>query len=522
MPTKPEIPNFEITTYCGSGAYGDVWLGKDRDGVKRAVKVLDIKRLESLGVLQREEKAVKLFRTQSQRHPNLIEIFYAGETDQHIYYIMELADKFSKEPAEYKPDSLAERLRQGDPLPLDECLKIINQVLGGVEHLHNNDLMHRDIKPSNILFIDGVAKLADIGLVSSSSSPASLVGTPGFFPPDGEMGPEADLYALGKLLYCMYTGRPADDFPSLPDCDKPEELKKIKFINKVVVKACDTVPNNRFKSVEEFRQGLTGHLPANDFRRRIWFELTALVLILSLCGNYWYKNYQSYVQEQKRGVSSEREASMKEVKQAINYLAPSKAYQLLNAMEKRWPEWTAQDYTFKQKKKQVESMIIVAEEMGGEKYMSIMGDVLITYHKEPKQALKLLEKVWQDPQAKKALIVISSYANVLAETGNKKKALGIYKHLDDPEIKLRHPGEAYRDRAEFLIEQGRYQDALNDMNKAIEYNPDKARFYARRAKMKSQYFDDQSGAKRDYLKASKLQPENKDLKKIIKVFENVP
>lgn len=295
---RPEIPNFNISTYCGSGAYGDVWLGKDRDGIERAVKVLDIKRLKSMGVLQREEKAVKLFRTQTQRHPNLIEIFYAGSTDHHIYYIMELADSTADGNDTYVPDSLAERLKAGKALDRDDCLVIIKDVLNAVEHLHSNDLIHRDIKPSNVLFVGGTAKLADIGLVSSSSSALSFAGTPGFIPPDGAMGTEADLYAVGKLLYCMYTGKATDEFPSLPDCNDPSELRSIKQINKTILKACDRKPENRFHSADEFRQGLTGNLPRRRFRKRIVFELISLILVLGLCWNYLFRKYKKYNRQQ--------------------------------------------------------------------------------------------------------------------------------------------------------------------------------------------------------------------------------
>ncbi|MEI6424254.1 MAG: hypothetical protein WCP55_18705, partial [Lentisphaerota bacterium] len=89
---KPKIPDYEIKSLCGSGAYGDVWLCLDRNGIVRAVKTLDKTRLESLGVLRREEKAVQLFRTQVPRHRNLIEIFHIGETDAVVYYVMPLAD----------------------------------------------------------------------------------------------------------------------------------------------------------------------------------------------------------------------------------------------------------------------------------------------------------------------------------------------------------------------------------------------------------------------------------------------
>jgi len=74
-------------------------------------------------------------------------------------------------------------------------------------------LTHRDIKPANIVLIEGRPVLADIGLTTAFDATASFMGTQGFMPPDVEPGADADLYALGKVLYACLTGFDAGQPP---------------------------------------------------------------------------------------------------------------------------------------------------------------------------------------------------------------------------------------------------------------------------------------------------------------------
>jgi hypothetical protein len=112
--------------------------------------------------------------------------------------------------------------------------------------LHQAGLIHRDIKPSNIIFAGGVAKLADIGLVTDAAESGSYVGTEGFIPPEGPNSPQADVYSLGKVLYEISMGKDRLDFPEpasaldeLPDRDLLVEL------NSVLLKACQ--PDRRYR-----------------------------------------------------------------------------------------------------------------------------------------------------------------------------------------------------------------------------------------------------------------------------------
>src|SRR6185503_17569888 len=102
------------------------------------------------------------------------------------HYIMEVADDVQSgeqiDPERYRPRTLASELKNRGRLPVQECQRIGLALSAALGHLHECGLVHRDIKPSNIIFVRGVPKLADIGLVTVIGERASYVGTAGFIP----------------------------------------------------------------------------------------------------------------------------------------------------------------------------------------------------------------------------------------------------------------------------------------------------------------------------------------------------
>src|SRR5262249_5816765 len=113
----------------------------------------------------------------------------------------------------YSPKTLRSELQCRGRLPVDACLQLalsLNLTLG---HLHRKGLIHRDIKPSNIIFVNGVPKLADVGLVTDLSEARTFVGTEGFISPEGPNSIQADIYSLGKVLYEVSMGKDRKQFP---------------------------------------------------------------------------------------------------------------------------------------------------------------------------------------------------------------------------------------------------------------------------------------------------------------------
>ena len=93
------------------------------------------------------------------------------------------------------------------------ALVLVRKLVAGVARLHEQDLAHYDLKPENILIVEGEPKIGDVGLVGPLEAAPAHSGTPLYMTPQGAAD---DLYALGRILYELVSGRPSGDFPRLP------------------------------------------------------------------------------------------------------------------------------------------------------------------------------------------------------------------------------------------------------------------------------------------------------------------
>ncbi len=259
----PVIPDYEPLRPIGRGAYGEVWLARSVTGIYRAVKVVYRARFEDARPFEREFAGIQRFEPLSRAQENQITILHVGRNEAagYFYYVMELADDVQTaeeiSPETYVPKTLAEMRAGNKRLPARECLSIGIALTRALAHLHGNGLVHRDIKPSNVVFVHGVPKLADIGLVSAAGSSESFVGTEGFVPPEGPGSAAADLYSLGKVLYEISTGRDRREFPKLPEgFEKLPDKRALLELNEVTAKACDPALPRRYTSAQAMHDDL--------------------------------------------------------------------------------------------------------------------------------------------------------------------------------------------------------------------------------------------------------------------------
>jgi serine/threonine-protein kinase len=212
---EPALPGYELRARLGEGGMGVVYLARDTLlGRTVAVKVMrpDQSTPGALARFLSEARAVARL-----DHPNIIKIFQVGEAPQP-YLVLEYASG----------GGLGARLGR-EPMPPREAARLVLLLARAVRHAHERGIVHRDLKPDNVLLAPpaeepalnvplGCPKVTDFGLArwlaggARATAPGTVLGTPTYMAPEQaegqtEVGPAADVWALGAILYRLLAGR---------------------------------------------------------------------------------------------------------------------------------------------------------------------------------------------------------------------------------------------------------------------------------------------------------------------------
>ena len=242
----------------GHGAYGVVFLAEGPDGERAAVKVC---RCDAIGEerYERELRGAKLYRTIPPQE-GLVRMREFVEESWGFYAVMDLADnEFGDRDFvldEYRPKTLADVIEGEKALPLDECVKLGMALAKGLATLQRHHLLHRDIKPGNVIYVGGRPVLSDPGLLVEESEATSLVGTPGYVPPENFTDAASDIYSLGLTLKAASFGRRLEDLDKGPALEADTGAKFFPAWWRILNKATDPVPSRRYQSAKALLKDL--------------------------------------------------------------------------------------------------------------------------------------------------------------------------------------------------------------------------------------------------------------------------
>ena len=194
---------YDVERKLGEGGMATVFLARDVRHERRvAIKLLHEDLGAALGV-ERFKREIEI--ATSLTHPHILPLYDSGEAADSLFYVMPFIEG----------ESLRDRLDREKMLPIDQALKLTQEVAGALDYAHRKGVIHRDIKPENILIQEGHAIVADFGIARAVSAMGSeggsltktgmSLGTPTYMSPEQafaekDIDGRSDMYSLACVL----------------------------------------------------------------------------------------------------------------------------------------------------------------------------------------------------------------------------------------------------------------------------------------------------------------------------------
>jgi hypothetical protein len=266
------VPGYEVLAELGRGGMGVVYKARQ----------LTLNRTVALKMIlaggHASEAELARFRSEAEaiarlQHPNIVQVHEVGEQDGLPFFSLEFC----------AGGSLADRL-DGTPLPARDAAHVVESLARAVHDAHRAGIVHRDLKPANVLLAaDGTPKVSDFGLAkrldaaAGQTASGAILGTPSYMAPEQaggrarEVGPPADVYALGAILYELLAGRPPFQAATALDTIlqvlefSPERPRSYNHqvdpsLEAICLKCLEKEPRDRYASAENLAEDLRAYL----------------------------------------------------------------------------------------------------------------------------------------------------------------------------------------------------------------------------------------------------------------------
>jgi tRNA A-37 threonylcarbamoyl transferase component Bud32/ferric-dicitrate binding protein FerR (iron transport regulator) len=281
LPDTVLVPSrYEVQTRVGEGVTAVVYRAWDRE-LKRHVAIKVLRDHAGLKEISRERFRREAATSAGLAHPNLVQVYDAGDFEGQPYIVMELIDG--------RP--LVEILKERK-IAEAGLVRILEQAARGLAAAHEKGIVHRDLKPANILVTAaGQPKVGDFGLAHLSEAKTQLtrtgttLGTPLYMSPEqvegrpNDITPRTDVYALGAILYEVLTARPPHLAETLAEMygkimkEEPPAIRRLnplvsRDLETIALKALEKAPRNRYPSAREFAEDLKRSLDGEPIEAR--------------------------------------------------------------------------------------------------------------------------------------------------------------------------------------------------------------------------------------------------------------
>jgi tetratricopeptide (TPR) repeat protein len=279
------VPGYEVLGELGRGGMGVVYRARQ----VAAGRVVALKMI--LGGSHAGEGELLRFRTEAEaiarlQHPHIVQVYEVGQHQGLPFFSLE-----------YCGGGTLDKKLAGTPLPPGEAARLVETLARAVQAAHDRQVIHRDLKPANVLLTeDGTPKVTDFGLAkkldkAGQTQSGSILGTPSYMAPEQaggrrqDVGPAADVYALGAILYECLTGRPP--FKAATPLDTvlqvlseepvpPRRLqgKTPRDLETITLKCLQKDPRKRYASARELAEDLRRFTAGEPIRARpaAWWE----------------------------------------------------------------------------------------------------------------------------------------------------------------------------------------------------------------------------------------------------------
>ena len=253
---------YEVAGCLAHGGLGWIYLARDKNVSNRWVV---LKGLLNSGDPDALAAAIAEQRFLAQvSHPHIVEIYNFVTHDDAGYIVMEYVGGTSLKSI------LKQRMRKSgryDPIPADQALAYIIEILPAFQYLHDLGLVYCDFKPDNLIQVGDMIKLIDLGGVRRiDDEDSAIFGTVGYQAPEvAAQGTTvaSDIYTIGRTLVVLmmeFRGYQSTYVDSLPPVESTPLFQKYDSLYRLLLKACATSPDDRFASADELRVQMLGVL----------------------------------------------------------------------------------------------------------------------------------------------------------------------------------------------------------------------------------------------------------------------